>query len=311
MKKVIVTGANGFVGYGLIKELVANDVEVYAVLRHEDGDVSRLEELSGVKIIYCDLEHIHSLDTMIDTRGFDVFYHFAWAGSAGPLRGDVAVQLDNVKFTCDAVRVSASLQCAKFVIASSIMEIECIDIMKTTLKPGFGNIYATGKLAAHYMARVVATDLAVDFIAATISNIYGVGELSPRLINTSIQKLQKGERASFSPGEQMYDFIYIDDAAKAFYAIGEKGKASKNYYIGTREPKPLKVFLEEMRDCVSPSAELGLGDFEFNGVSLNYDEIPIYQLYEDTGFMPEVSFTQGIQLTATWIKEINKGKEIK
>ena len=153
------------------------------------------------------------------------------------------------------------------------------------------------------MARTIAGSLGVDYIRAVISNIYGPGELSPRLVNTSIRKLLNGEHCAFSAGEQTYDFIYIDDAAKTFVAIGEKGIANRTYYIGSQNPKPLKEFLCELRDQIDPNIEIGLGEIPFNGVSLTYNEFNVHAVKEDTGFVPTVSFAEGIQNTVKWIKE--------
>lgn len=82
------------------------------------------------------------------------------------------------------------------------------------------------------MARAIAGSLGIDYIRAVISNIYGAGEKSPRLINTTIRKLLNGEHCAFSAGEQLYDFIYVTDAAKMFAALGDSGKSNKTYYIG-------------------------------------------------------------------------------
>lgn len=309
MKSAIVTGANGFVGSALVRELVNQNVQVIAVVRNQESDISRIKDLRNVKVIYCDMEQIEKLKLSVSEE-VEVFYHFAWTGSAGSLRTDIHIQLNNIQYTCDAVETAAALGCSRFVLASSIMETECKDIMDTDMSPGMGYIYATGKLAGNYMARCKAGSLNLDFIAGIISNIYGVGELSPRLINTSIQKLQNGERASFSPGEQIYDFIYVTDAAKAFYAIGIRGKANRSYYIGSQNPRKLKIFLEEMRAVVASDAVMGIGDFEFNGVSLDYRKIDIQLLNQDTDFVPEVSFQEGIKITADWLKQIKQQEDM-
>ena len=176
--------------------------------------------------------------------------------------------------------------------------------MATEAKPGLNTLYCSAKVAADYMARTIAGNLGVDYIRAVISNIYGPGELSPRLVNTSLRKLLNREHCAFSAGEQMYDFIYITDAAKTFVAIGEKGINNRTYYIGSQEPRPLKEFLLTLRDCVDPGIEIGLGELPFNGVSLTYKEFDINAVKKDTGFIPEISFKDGIEKTIAWIREI-------
>ena len=304
MKKAIVTGANGFVGTAVCKELAEQGVEVIAIVRHPSEAIAQIAENKNLRIVYSDLYNFGKLAELIPDRDIDALYHFAWVGSAGPLRGDADVQMRNVQYTCDTVKACAEMGCKRFVFASSIMEYEIEATMATDATPGINTLYCSAKVAADYMARTIAGSLGVDYIRAVISNIYGPGELSPRLINTSIRKMLKGEHCAFSAGEQLYDFIYITDAAKTFFAIGEKGISNRTYYIGSQKPRPLKEFLCKLRDCVDPKIEIGLGELPFNGVSLTYKEFDINAVKNDTGFVPAISFTEGIKNTVAWIKEV-------
>lgn len=303
MRKAIVTGANGFIGTALCRELSNQGISVIAVVRNEEENISDIENLCGLRVVYSDLSEFKNLHEKISDRDVDALYHLAWVGSAGPLRGNAEVQFNNIRYACDTVEACSKMNCKRFVFASSIMEYEIEAIMATDATPGLNTLYSSAKVSADYMARTIAGSLGVDYIRAVISNIYGPGELSPRLVNTSIRKLLNGEHCAFSAGEQTYDFIYIDDAAKTFVAIGEKGIANRTYYIGSQNPKPLKEFLCELRDQIDPNIEIGLGEIPFNGVSLTYNEFNVHAVKEDTGFVPTVSFAEGIQNTVKWIKE--------
>lgn len=303
VKKAIVTGASGFIGNAVCAELAARGIEVIAAVRRGSERSAKMESEFGIRIVESDLSEFGSLDERIPDRDADVLFHFAWTGSAGALRGDGATQLDNVRYTLDTVKACRKLNCGRFVFASSVMEYETAALMKTEAEPGIGTLYGSAKIAANYMARATAAHLGVTYLPAVISNVYGPGEDSPRLLNTALRKLLRGEHCSFSPGNQLYDFIYITDAAKAFVAIGEKGRANRTYYIGSLNPKPLKELLLDMRNQVNPSIRLGIGELPFTGVSLTYQEFDIYALRDDTGFTPEVRFADGIQKTIQWLKE--------
>ena len=302
MQKAIVTGANGFVGSAVCKELSDRGIKVTAVVRNEDSSIDRIKDIGNLNIVFCEMSEIERLPS-ITNEMYDVMYHFAWMGSAGHLRADYEVQLNNVKWTCDAVRTAKQLGCKRFVFAASIMEYEIQKLMQTNKNAGANTLYSASKITAEYMARIVANSCEIDYLGGVISNIYGPGEIGPRLINTTIRKMQNQEFCEFSPGEQIYDFIFIDDAAKAFVAIGEKGKKNTSYYIGSLFPKPLKEYLLDLRDVVSPGTEIGLGVLPFCGVSLSYKEFDIEALKKDTGFAPVVPFKEGIRLTADWLKE--------
>lgn len=302
MKKAIVTGANGFVGNWIVKELVNNDVEVYAIVKDRSSNIENLKGLSKVKIIYCDLADISQLHKIIKEKKFDVFYHMAWAGSSGYLRGDYKVQLDNAMYSCDAIEMSAKLGCKKFIFASSLMEYEAHELMKTEKKPTQGYIYNTAKIAANYMCRTLASKLNIEYISAIISNAYGPYETSPRLINTTIRKILNCEDTEFTEGNQLYDFIYIKDVARAFYLLGIDGKGNKNYYIGNIKQRKLKEFLLDINNIIGGSKELGFGKIPFEGVSLTFNEFDTEALSKDTGFIPEYTFEDGIKETINWIR---------
>jgi len=303
MKKAVVTGANGFIGTALCRELSNQGINIIAVVKNREDDITKLKDLKGIRIVYCDLSSIINLGLLIQDRDIDVLYHLAWVGSAGLLRGDYNVQVNNIMYTCDTVIACKKLNCKKLVFASSIMEYEIEKLMSTDSVPDINSLYSSAKIASDFMARAIAAKYGIEYIRAVISNIYGPEEYSPRLINSSIRKMIKGEHCSFSAGEQIYDFIYISDAAKAFTALGKSGVANRTYYIGSLCPKPLKEFLIEMRNQVDSSIEIGIGEIPFNGVTLNYDEFDIEAVKKDTGFEPLVDFSTGIQNTLKWIRE--------
>lgn len=303
MRKAIVTGANGFVGSAVCKELSSQGVEVIAIIRSKNGIIDRINNIPKLRIIDCDLANIINLPLLIPDRDIDVLYHFAWAGSAGSMRGDLDVQLSNVRYSCDAVKACAELGCKRFVFAASIMEYEISRLMETEEKPGVNTLYSSAKLSADYMARTIAGIFGVQYIRAVISNIYGPGETSQRLINSSIRKMINGEHCSFSSGNQMYDFIYIIDAARILALLGAKGKDNRTYYIGSLEPRPLKSYLKIMRDAIDPDISIGLGEIRSNGICVDYRALNIKSVLEDTGYSPTVRFEQGIKETVNWIRE--------
>lgn len=61
--------------------------------------------------MYCELDEIETLFDKISDRDVDVFYHFAWVGSAGPLRCDENIQLQNALWTARALRTADKMQC--------------------------------------------------------------------------------------------------------------------------------------------------------------------------------------------------------
>ena len=293
MEKVIVTGANGFIGKTLVNTLLEKCYHVVALDIRFDNVLLDDERVTCVNVTDKD---VAALAEDIPHRDYRCFFHLAWAGTSGTSRADYVVQLNNVKLACDYIKLCSEIGCKRVVYASSINEMETYEYLQSDdIEPAGGYIYGTGKLAAHLMGETVAKLNGIEFIPVIITNIYGVGEKSARMIYTSINKLVHKEHCSFTAGYQTYDFIYITDAINSIIAVAENGKAFNRYYIGSGEPKPL-------RDIVDPEAELGLGDIPFKGVDISYDQFDLKKVERDTGYRNEVPFAEGIRMTADYIR---------
>ena len=308
MRKVIITGSNGFIGSALVHELLRHDEikQIYAL--DKEGCDGNLPKDDRVTFIPLDLGDMETLGSKIPQDTYDVFYHFAWVGSAGPARSDTKLQLQNAQWAVDSLRVAKEVGCKRFLCAGSIMEHETIAACYTQgTKPGMGYIYGGGKLIAHVMCKSVAVQIGIELVWPEITNAYGVGERSPRMVNTNIRKVINGESPQFTAGTQNYDFIYIDDVARAFYLIGKYGKSFHDYLIGSSMARPLKQFLLEMKDAIAPNLEFIFGNIPFTGTDLPLEKFDCSETERDTGFRAEISFGEGVKRTMEWMKAIDKG----
>ncbi len=298
---VLVTGANGFLGKNLLRELLFQQKRIIAVCNTLDSEFSTDQNVEWIRP---EGRTPLELENELRDKCISCIYHLAWSGTSGENRANYNVQIENIRLACDYVILSSRIGCKRFIYASSINEIETYEYLQlNNVQPGGGYIYGTAKLAAHLMAEVVAKQNEIAFIPCLITNIYGAGEKSARLVNDSVRKLIKGEHCSFSSGNQTYDFIYISDAVAAIAAVGDKGKGFTQYYIGSGNPKPLKEFLIEMRDIVSPGTEIGLGELPFNGKNIDYRQFNCKQVELDTGYINQISFKYGIQLLLNSVKK--------
>lgn len=305
MKKVVVTGANGFVGSQVVKTLIAEDIYVLAL--DLPGHNENIPDSPLVQFVGIDIFDLANNTSIFDGEGFDTFYHFAWVGSAGAARTDCELQMKNALCTVECIRLAKKVGCTRFICAGSIMEKEVMAaVWSQGNRPGMGYVYGMGKLTAHCMSKSVAAAEGIDLIWAIITNAYGEGEVSPRFINTTIRKILHKEPLQFTAATQNYDFIHVCDVARAFLLLGEHGKAFCEYVIGSGSARPLRAFIEEMKDNLAPEVELIFGDIPFTGINMPVEDFDTTPLREDCGFIPSIDFSTGVRRTMEWIKE-NEG----
>jgi UDP-glucose 4-epimerase len=300
--KAIVTGADGFVGSYVVKELLNYGYDVVAVdLGLKPRRLDSSEHLHYVSLSIDRIDELRGLAP--EVVGSDVVFHFAWRGSAGPERCDETIQLNNALMTAKCLREAASIGVKRFVCAGTIMEFETNQVIyEQESKPGMPYIYGAGKTIAHEICKPIANDLHIDLIWAYITNTYGVGESSPRFLNSTIRKIIHGESLEFTSGTQNYDFIYVTDVAKAFRLLGEKGKANKGYIIGSGAAKPLREFIEEIIIELKPTIPAKFGDVPYTGVMTPLETFSTKEITSDCGFKPSVSFAEGVRMTYEYLK---------
>ena len=302
MKKAIITGPTGSIGIALINKLISENVEVVAVCRPGSARISRIPESDKVQIVECSLDEITNLIDMID-GGADVFYHFAWDGTFGNSRNDMRLQNNNVKYALDAVTVAKELGCSKFIGAGSQAEYGRVEGVLRPDTPAFPeNGYGIAKLCAGQMTRIMCEQLGIEHVWTRILSIYGPYDGENTMIMSVISKLLKGEKPSLTPGGQMWDYLYSKDVANAFYLLGEKGKNGSIYCLGGGEARPLKEYVEILKDAIDEKLELGFGDVPYGDKQVMHLCADITNLTEDTGFRPEVRFEDGIRETIEWVK---------
>lgn len=308
MKKAIVTGANGFIGSSLLKEMSQKNIEIIAVIKDEKENIDSIKELSGIRIIYCDMRDIEKLPEIIPDRDIDVCIHLAWAGSSGNARADYTLQLLNIQYSMNVVDVMAKMNVKRFVGAGTLAEKDVLNYhMADGSTPNAVSIYGISKVTTHFMTKAECSKLGIEHIWCYLSNTYGVNNTTNNFVNMASKLMLNGEHAAFTSGEQMYDFVYITDTVRAIYAAADSGHTNCSYYLGSTKPKKLKEYITIIRDTINPDIQLYLGEIPFNGIPLPPEAYSTDKLEADTGYKPTVSFEAGIESTINWLKSIQEG----
>lgn len=296
MGRVIVTGATGFIGSWLVQELLNNEYEVTLIVRNKKKLLSEFLVSSKCVIIEKSVEELQETDFIYEY--YDAFFHLAWGGVLPEQKNDLEIQLKNVKMSLIALEISKKIKCKRFIASGTVAEyVLCGDVMDLNSKQTPNDLYGASKVSAYYFLEVRARQLKQDFNWIVISSTFGPRRVDNNIITYTIRSLKNGEKPVYGLLNQMWDFLYVGEVVRAIRMIAEKGKVNKVYGIGSGQFKPLRDYIEDIRDIINPEMELGIGEREQkNGDTLS-SCVNIYDLIADTGFIPKVSFVEGIEMT--------------
>ena len=304
MRKIIVIGANGFIGCHLCLHLAKQGYQVIALVQ------------KGLPYYFLqNKEHIDCVDFSFDTlselngspilEGADLLYHLAWAGVSTTYKNEALTQAQNILYGIKVLEFAEANNIRRVVVPGSASEYACgVGVINGNNIPAPSDLYSASKIATRYVCQTYARQHNIEFIWATITSIYGPGRNDNNLITYAIKTLLQGEKPSFTGLEQQWDYLYIDDLMSALQAIGEKGIDGKNYPVGSGEHRQMAEYVKILRDKIDPSLPLGIGDLPYKNKTIDNQILDISALKADTGFKPQFTFEQGIELTINYFKHL-------
>ena len=308
MQKVIVTGANGFIGHFLVETLNERGVNVIALVDPR-FDCSPIMGLSHVTIVDFSLQMLEGLYPDERLRKADIIYHLAWSGVNANFRNSEETQVQNIKYSLDVLKLASHFQIHRVLIPGSAAEVSCGDGMITGREaPAPSDIYSATKVATRYLCHVYARQHDMDLIWPLITSVYGPGRDDNNLISYTIKTLLKGEKPSFTKLEQHWDYLYIDDLIDALIVLGEKGKSGV-YPIGSGECRKMSEYVKFIHQQINSELPLGIGDLPYkNPQKIDNQIMDISKLEKDTGFSAKVPFEKGVAKVIEYFRKvINNG----
>ena len=304
IETAILTGPTGAIGVALCEKLLAEGCTVYAVCRPGSPRTAKLPQHDRLHLVSCDISQLASLPNKLPGVTADAFYHFGWAHTIGPGRNDMPAQIANIQYTIDAARAAEALGCQVFIGAGSQAEYGRSNAPLRPDTPAFPeNGYGMAKLCAGQMSRVECGRLGIEHIWARVLSVYGPHDGSATMISGTIRTLLEGRRPALTAGTQIWDYVYAADAANAFWLMARHGQNGAVYPLGSGQPRPLRSYIEELRDAVDPNLPLGLGEVAFGPNQVMYLAADLAALQADTGFVPRTTFSEGIRQTIAWMRK--------
>lgn len=295
MNKVLMTGATGFIGRRLVDRLAKDEVKIV----HIAPTAELAHQLDGqARGVVCGLSDLVELRDSLREERFDVLYHLAWDGVSTDFKNDYKRQYSNVSYGLNACELAYGIGCSHIVVPGSASEYAYSqDPIDGSGMPCPADAYGAAKASMRIACDLFARQMGLSVNWLLVSSIYGPGRYDANIISYSIRAFLNGERPSFTPLEQIWDYLYIDDLIEALYLVGERGKASRVYAIGSGESRPLRYYIETIRDAIDPRAEMGIGEVPYKTKHIDNSVVDIKAISQDVGFTPKVSFEEGIGRT--------------
>lgn len=302
MKRAVVTGPTGVVGVNLINELIAHNVSVAAVVRPHSARLGNIPAHPLVETVECPLEQMELLPSLL-AGDCDAFYHLAWDGTYGAARTDTARQLQNVQHALEAVRAAKALGCGAFIFAGSQAEYGTVFGRLSPDAPcSPDTAYGQAKLAAGHESRALCQALGVRYCHCRILSLFGPFDGAHTMVMQAVDTMLSGERFPCTAGEQIWDYLYAKDAARAFRLVGERGRDGAVYCLGSGTTRRLRDYITAIRDAIDPALPIGFGERAYYPHQAMHLEADITNLTADTGFLPAYTFEQGIAETVAWVR---------
>lgn len=305
MRKIIITGATGAIGMALIQKCIEEGIEVLALCHRNSARVKQLPNNPLIKIELCNLDELYLFDS--ESLDYEVFYHFAWEATWGQDRNEVSLQMRNIQYSLDAVKLAFRMGCKRFIGAGSQAEYGRHDDILCPNTPTFPESgYGIAKLCAGQMCHLLCEQYGMACIWVRVLSVYGPYDGMYTMVSSVLRKLLKNEDVMLTKGEQLWDYLYSKDAAEAFFLLGDKGRAGKIYVLSSGEARQLFEYVEIMKSVSGYKKNIRYGDIAYSSKQVMYLQGDISELVEDTGFVPKISFEDGIKETIKWLCNYEK-----
>lgn len=293
VKSIIVTGATGAVGSAVVRRALANGMAVTCIVHQGSKRLGNLPQDKHLSIVECNLSDYKKFQL---EGKYDAFIHLSWEKTFGASRDDAEVQTRNIQYTLDAVQLAHRCGCEVFVGAGSQAEygVQSVDLTPDLpVKPESG--YGIAKYAAGKLSAMLCKSLGMHQCWVRILSVYGPNDGENSLISYLIREFKAGISPHLTKCEQMWDYLYADDAGDAILAVAEKGVDGKAYPLGSGKGRRLSEYVEDIKNAINPSIDVQFGAKEYYPHQPMHLVADISELTEDTRWAPKAEFRQSIK----------------
>lgn len=299
MKKILVTGANGFIGSKTLKLLLNKNCEIHATTRQE---VNKLKN-DSIKWHRVNLLNIDEIDKLLKIVQPTDILHLGWYTSPGKYN-EAEENLYWVQSSIELLKKFKMCGGKRFVFAGTCFQYELnygyLSEYTTPSKPN--SLYGICKYSFESMASKFCCKNGLSFASGRIFYLYGEKENGCRVIPYVINSLLNNEIAKCSTGDQIRDFMHVEDVASAFVQI-LYSNIEGVINVGSGEPVKLREVLTKIGKKLNKVELIHFGDIE-----TSFDEPAVIVannniLKTKVNWMQHYDLDAGIEKTIEWWKK--------
>lgn len=301
--RILVTGAGGFIGSHVTKALAQGGHSVCAIERPGASAARLADCLSHIRVLHADLRDAKAVQELLGEIRPECAIHLAWY--AGP--GKYWTALENLDCVSMSLSLSQSLSqvgCRRLVGVGSCAEYDWdygfLSESTTPLRPK--TLYGVCKNATRMLLEAFCERASISFAWTRLFYLYGQTEDPTRLVPSVTLALLKGEVASCTDGQQLRDFLHVEDVAAAICAVAASDcKGAIN--IGSGEPVSVRTIVEIIGKTLDLSDHIVYGAIPGNPNDPPLLLADVHRLRNETGWRPTYGLEEGLQHTVQWWRE--------
>ena len=296
MKKIIITGANGFIGYKTISFLKIRGYEIHALTSRNNYSV--LED--GVNWHKINLFDSISLEKTISDIKPSHMLHFAWTTKPGEYQSSEE-NLYWVKCSIDLLHLFHKNGGKRFVLAGTCAQYDLdygyLTENKTPSNPS--SLYGVCKCSFENIAVKFCKDNNLSFASGRVFFVYGDREKEERLVPYIINGLLKNQIVRCSQSNLIRDYMYIEDVANAFVCVLDS-ETQGVVNIGSGNPLKLEDLVMIIGESLNKNSLIILGELNESYNEPNIIVANNSKLRNETNWIQEYDIKLGIEKSILW-----------